>query len=156
MDEKNLEQAIRYVREYQQRYSLDVLKKQLQSAGYSTEVVQKALAETTEKGNFWDFRSKKIYHSLKEKLIDGGLGFFLTGIVLPLLNFLPAMIGVREALWYGYPNFFWIVEIAAMIYLWNRRRYFTIGMIVGLVLSFVEAWFKYAIFYALDILLNPL
>ena len=151
MNEKNLEQAVTYLRENQHRHSPDILQEQLRAAGYSAEVVQKAFAETTEKGNFWDFRSKRIYHSLKEKLIDGGVGFVLSGILVPLLGFLlPWITGEIFGFWWAsgiLSSTFFVAEILATIYLWNKRRYFAIGMLGGSLFQFFGQGFFYFFFF---------
>jgi len=161
MDQKNLEQAVAYLRQHKGRYTTEVLTEQMQKAGYADEVIQAATArvfsevplpassqasikQTSEGGqSFFDLRSRKVYRSAWEKVIDfltGFIGAPILGFVLSI--FLNLLIGAMTILGLRLYNLYFITPlalvvlyVAGIIYLWRRRRYIAIGILSTLLLG---------------------
>lgn len=161
MDQKNLEQAVAYLRQHKGRYTTEVLTEQMQKAGYTDEVIQAAAArifsevslptssqasikQAPEGGqSFFDIRSRKVYRSGWEKVIDflaGFIGIHILGFVLfifsnVLLGVL-AIFGLRlYSLYFITPLALVVLYIGGIVYLWRRRRYIAIGILSTLLLG---------------------
>ncbi|MCK9379106.1 MAG: hypothetical protein M0P97_03095 [Candidatus Moranbacteria bacterium] len=136
--------AINYIQENKNKFSKEVLKNELQKAGYAEDDIAQSFAvvcggdvtgdKTQEIGkNFWDFKTKREYTVSGEKNKD-----FFFGIVSPfILGFIPLVNFVAFPL-----------EIFAIIYLFNRRRYISYGIMssFALALIFVVVIFVLIIF----------
>jgi len=86
----------------------------------------------SQKTSFWDFRHKKTYKNLSEKLIDFTTGFFLAPVIyfwfillFGLLKFLPPRSGL---LGLSIP---FLLFFGISIYIINKRKYFMLGIFIG-------------------------
>jgi hypothetical protein len=125
-----------YLNENKEKYPKEVLAAELRKAGYSEGDITEGVAQVFEgkapvavptKTSFWNFKDKKVYTSAWQKWADFLFGFFapiLVGYALtPGIFFLLSgsrmpFVGVV----------FFLAEIAAAIYLFNRRRFIFYGM----------------------------
>lgn len=156
MDQENLKQAVGYLLQHKDRFSLSALRQQLHSAGYSPDVVDGALAQVfpdvqksspaqpQKEGSagFFDFAHKRVYRSAGGKIGDFILGVaavfvigFLSRIVMGVgASFLRGFLGLDYFASYMIP---WAVSlalyIAAIMYLWGRRKFVAIGMLACII-----------------------
>jgi len=162
MDQKNLEQAVAYLRQNRERYTREVLTEQMQKAGYADEVIRVATArvfsevpsppsvQTTEGGqSFFDLRSRKIYRSAGERVIDFLVGFigihilgFVFNIALTSLLSILNIFGLRlYSLYFITPLALVVLYVGGIVYLWRRRKYIAIGILSTLLLGFLTTGF---------------
>ena len=128
--------AIEYLEQYKDRYSLEKLKQQLVQNGYPKDIIDKAVYEVfvgpdrgktiTDDSKKWrgfsDFKHRRTYASFGARLGDFLIGFFVTVLAWLLIPFsLLIFIGL----------------VAGVIYLWKRRYYIAVGMILAVIPSFV-------------------
>ncbi|TSD01829.1 MAG: hypothetical protein Athens071425_295 [Parcubacteria group bacterium Athens0714_25] len=125
--------AINYIQNNKDKFSKEVLEKELQKAGYAEDDIRQSFVAVYGsnvagdkareiKNNFWDFKNKREYASSREKTGDFFFGFaspFILGFI-PLVNFIV------------FP-----LEIFAIIYLFNRRRYISYGIISSFALALI-------------------
>jgi len=126
--------VVDYLQENKGKFSQEVLISALQKANYSRldieagiQVVYAELAvpipQSSMSSSFWNFKSKKIYTKASEKFGD----FFL-GLVSPVVLWLIALVIpiVGHLIWFGFAIF-------AAIYLFNRRRFISYGLILNFI-----------------------
>ncbi|HBO16771.1 MAG: hypothetical protein UR69_C0001G0264 [Candidatus Moranbacteria bacterium GW2011_GWE2_35_2-] len=125
--------AINYIQANKDKFSKEVLKKELQKAGYTEDDIAQSLVAvyggdiTGDKtrgarNDFWNFKNKREYTASGEKNKDFFFGLispFVLGFI-PLVNFI------------AFP-----LEIFAIIYLFNRRRYISYGIMSSFALGLV-------------------
>lgn len=146
---EGLQQAIAYIQLYKSKYPVETLKQQLEQNGYPKDTIDKAVYEVfvgpdrdktvTDDSKKWrgfsDFKHRRTYTSFGARLGDFLIGFFVTVLAWLLMPFsLLVFIGL----------------IAGIIYLWKRRYYIALGMILAVIPSLVIRWFLG--FYGIDYL----
>ncbi|MCH7605025.1 hypothetical protein IID24_03510 [Patescibacteria group bacterium] len=172
MNQENVEQAVAYLRQNKERYAREALTEQMQKAGYSDEVIQSAAdqvfseapippslqtltTQTSGRGqSFFDLRSRKVYRSAGEKVIDfltGFIGIHIFGFVLNIfLSFLLgalSIFGLRlYSLYFITPLALVVFYVGGIIYLWRRRRYIAIGILSTLLLGILLIGFLIIMF----------
>lgn len=137
--------VIDYLQENKGKFSQEVLISALQKANYSMldidegiqivyveNVLPVALIPESNAISFWDFKSKKVYTNASDKWGDFLLGFF----GFPLLSFaLMSLISYSGlfALMMSMSSVLLVLYIVFMIYLFNRRRFISYGLMTYLI-----------------------
>lgn len=153
---KGLDQAIEYLSQHKESYSLESLKIQLQNGGYPKELIDEAVAEVflgkkREEGQargFFDFQNKRVYKSFGSKLADFLFGFVGSIVVSWITYSLLGYIFGYTFRYYVYGGvrgvFVSIVLGAGVFYFWKRRHYFARGILFVFIfdfIAFVLFWF---------------
>ena len=163
---QGLKQAVEYLWQNKDRYVIEKLKEQLRKLGYPENVIaaatEKVYLGTSKEGlssegkgvggarqSFFDFRSKKVYRSLGEKILDFFAGFF--GILVLHLLFGVGGGLLRYGPLSGISLLVFVVQIVLIFYFWRRRRYLARGLLsailiplllVGVAIAYVFLVFK--------------
>jgi len=145
---------INYLKENEDKFPQEVLKKRLIEAGYPKDQIEEGIRivykgvsipptppGVARKTNFWDFKTIKIYTNFGEKILDFLAGFFAP-IVIGLGIYL--FFGILGFFIYPFRYLFWIfplgiliAEIFGIFYFWRRRHYFARGLLFFLILPFI-------------------
>ncbi|OHA47757.1 MAG: hypothetical protein A2806_01520 [Candidatus Terrybacteria bacterium RIFCSPHIGHO2_01_FULL_48_17] len=146
--------ALRYLLENSTRYPKDVLMKNLKDAGYPESEIAAALKQlaqplqpgVTRDGGFFDFKNKRFYKSVWQKVGDfafGFFGFWVIGYIFSRLLY--AFIPFR---FFAYGplalRFFPVlvslgIFIGVIMYFWKRRRWISYGVLATFVIGFLLA-----------------
>jgi len=155
--------ALRHLRENAGKYPKEELVKQLRVAGYPEAEIASAVLRF-EKGNsvaaapsgdFFDFKTPRVYTSVGQKIGDFVTGFFGYLVFSVLSSFLFyslfrfAVFGAPFALRFFPGLLSFGIAIAAIIYLWKRRRWVCYGMISLLLVSVSLAFLGLGVLYFL-------
>jgi hypothetical protein len=134
------EQAIRYLRENKGKYPLWELSKTLHGAGYGEDDICASIREVfpEEAGAvppppippanqlFWNFQDKKTYIGTGQKWLDFFFGIFAPGLAIWMIALVFSVLGFR---FFRFFAVFPLIFIGLIIYLWNRRRFISYGML---------------------------
>lgn len=123
------EKVKKYLRENKGKYPQKQLIEALEKGGYSKQDIKKSVEEVYgDKAvfdfNFWDFKHRAVYTAKREKWLDLLLGIGAALVASIALSFAP--IGLI---------LFLILYISALIFTFNKRRYFFYGLLCYLLLS---------------------
>ncbi len=147
MDQSTLQQAVAYLRQHQNSFSITVLKEQLQKAGYPPEVIEEAVKQVTggvsqpiaPEKKHWDIfelQSPVSYPSVWPKILDFIIGFIGFDVIAFVLSFfISVFLRSRSFDVLGFLPFFF--GTAVIVYFWNKRRYLAAGMLVSVILTLV-------------------
>jgi len=168
---QGLKQAVEYLWQNKDRYVIEKLKEQLRKLGYPENVIaaatEKVYLGTSKEGlssegkgvggarqSFFDFRSKKVYRSLGEKVLDFFVGFFGILVLFWIFVVIAAIFGIHLFSFGplpGTPFFVFAVQIFGIFYFWKRRRFLARGLLsailiplllAGVVIAYVFLVFK--------------
>lgn len=133
------QQVINYLKENKDKYSKEVLIKELEKTGYPKKDIAEGVGVVFggATNNFWDFKSKKVYTQKSEKIADFLFGFLGIIAINIFFRFLPAVFAVVGFVLYVY----------FLFYFFNRRRYIFYGLISTIIFGIMAAAFLSLMFF---------
>jgi hypothetical protein len=139
------ENVANYLKENKEKFAQEVLLNELRKVGYGEEDINDGVLAVYGASvsnsisiphpiqtDFWDFNSKRTYSKTSEKWKDFLLGFFgpyVLGIFSMFIHFLGMLLGLGLYIFY----------IFVIVYLFNRRRFISYGIMANFLSGFLLA-----------------
>lgn len=148
------QKAVKYLQDNKNKYSKEVLLEELRKAGYNEADIIEAEKETYKDNisqtenkptSFFNFKTKKVYFTKKEKALDFLVGLLFFPLALNfLVDFSKPFLPYRMFNYYSpFIKFFFILIYAAgLIYFYKRRKYIFCGLVIIVFIYFLR-WITY-------------